>query len=358
MIIEDFSVEALQHHSLWYLLKKQYGQHVDVVRPTPAGNDPWTDFRAYRMFNGRILVGFSSLAETVHAQGLMAIGEGVSEHISTQAHERVQHLCAIQPPNDDLGTFIFTDSQPIPSNDKTDWRCDVSFYGPFPFPDREGTYHRPVEEKSVILDFESILTVASVGHLIYVRRSNYAEQRWQFVNNAITPMTAPTLSECMKLVYEWSVVSQDPFNNSEPISQKAAQFCSITGLEQWHIDAYPDMQIARFLAGRDDARMRPEDAVGPQEDLIVYIKQNSSFVSLASLLDANPGTWDVQDIAELEQTSLDVRKAAFYKHHTRHDYPGDGNVPEIIWEKASVVFSPWFEVFSKAKGNSKWLMEE
>lgn len=354
MIIEDFNVEALKHHSLWYLLKKEHGTQVDVVRPTPAGNEPWTDFKAYRMFNGRTLLGFGKLAETVHAQGLLAIGEGVSEHISTQVYERVEHLCLIQPPNDDLGTFAFTDSQPVPSN--TDWRCDISYYGPWPFPDLEGNMLRPTADKSVLIEFETIISVPNIGHLIYLRRKNYAEQRWQLVNNAITPMTAPTLSECMKLVYEWSIVSQEPFNNNEAISQKAAEFCSLTGLQQWHIDAYPDMQIARFLAGRDDARMRPDDAIGPQEDLLLYIKQNSSFVSLASLLECNLGTWDVQDIAELEQTSLDIRKADFYKHHTRHEYPGDGNVPEIIWEKASVFFNPWFEVFSKAKGNSKWLI--
>lgn len=354
MIIENFTVEALNHHSLWYLLKKQYGQHIDIVKPTPAGNEPWTDFKAYRMFNGKVLIGFSKPGKTVSAHGLMAIGEGVSELFSTQAYERIEHLYLIQPPNDDLGTFIFTDSQPIPSS--TEWRCDISNYGPWPFPDLNGNYSRPVQEKNVIVEFEPIINMVGVGHLIYVRRLNYTEERWEFVNNALTPMTAPTLSETLKLVHEWATVSQEPFNNTELISLKAKQFCEVTGLESWHLDAYPDMQIARFLAGEQNARLRPSDAIGPQEDLVLYLKQNCSFISLATLLSANHGTWDVQDIAELEQNSIPLRKAALFKDSCNIEYPGDGNIPNMIWENLGSYLEPWFKLFDKAKGNSEWLI--
>lgn len=356
MKIKEFSVNALQKHSLWYLLKKQYKNDIDIVRPTAAGNEPWLDVEAYKMFNGSILLGFSHPTKTIFAQGLVAIGDGITEHISTQAYERIDYLVNIKPPNDNFGTFSFVDSQPVPINSGRDWRCDVSYYGPMPFPDLEGNKVQAMSDKSVLVTFEPILSIPGTAHLIYLRRTDYADARDYHVNHALTPMTACTLSECIKLIYEWSQVSHEPFNNIEDIAVDAKKFCEILGITEDLVSPYPDMQIAKFLSGNPKARNRPDNPVGPTEPLIQFIRRNTAHMSLASLLSINPGVWDVRDIAELEQTSIDLRKQALFKDLLGREYPEDGILPQFAIDSIGPFLTQWFEYFDKAKDISKGLM--
>lgn len=355
MIIKDFSVDSLNECSLWYLLKNQYEGTVDLVRPTAAGFEPWTGFHAYRMFNGSVLLGFPNLSKTVFAQGLVAIGDGVTEYITTQAYERIQNLVTIEPPNDDLGTFSFVDSAPVPSS--LDWRCDVAYYGPMPFPDLNGVFHNPTAEQSVLLAFEPIISVPGVGYIIYLQRKDFHAQRNEFVNNALTPMTAPTIGECFKLVHEWSVVAGDPFNNTEKIAVGAKKFCEIVGITEQLVSPYPNMQIAKFLQGHAEARVRPDNAVAPEDELLRFIQQNTAHMSLASILSVNPGVWDVWDIAELEQDSIVERKKEFFKTIVGSPATETFSIPPVIDQNVADFANQWLYYFDTAKELSKALMQ-
>lgn len=322
MKVVEFNVEALQKHKLWYVLTETYGDDLTLCRPTPAGIEPYNKATAYRMFNRRVLLGFDDVLDAQSQNGLMVIGEGTTEYVSTQPYERISRLCAIAPPNDNLGTFIFTDSVPV-LQPNTDWRCDSGRYGPGPYPDVEGVIERPINDKSVLVEYEPIMSVPGIAHLIYVRRSNYKDERNHFLNNATTQMATATLSEMFVLLNEWSKVSEYPFQNTEEIAQDAKRFLSAIKFNEALIDGCPPMQIAKFLMGETDARLRPSNPLPTSQQLETFVRNRSSHLSLASLLSTNPGVWDVQDIAELEQPVIKNNTFALYKHFFVNDAPED-----------------------------------
>lgn len=303
MNIIDFSVDALSKHQLWYATLENYTDEITLCRPTTVGFEPYNKATAYRMFNGRTLIGFDNVIEAQSQNGIVSIGQGTTEYISTQPYERIKHICEIAPPNDQFGTFTFVDSQPVLSP-TTDWRCDAGRYGPSPYPDFNGNYADPISEKSVLLEYEPILSVPGIAHLIYLRRSNFEAERNEFLNNATTQMATATLPEMFVLLNEWSKVANEPFNNAEEIAQDAKSFLSAIHFNESIIAGYPSMQIARFIEGDSQARQRPNNPLPINTDIELFIKTRSSHLSLASLLSTDRGLWDVQDIAELEQPTL------------------------------------------------------
>jgi hypothetical protein len=355
MILKDFSTNVIAEHHAWYLLKNNYATGLTVMRPTPVGPEPYTDYSAYKMADGRVLLGFNKLVATVLAQGLLALGDSGTEYITTQVWERISDICLIAPPNEDLGTFAFVDSQP-PSilEPHKDWRCDREYYGPYPYPTLDGEILDPLNESSVIVAFEPIISLVGVGHLIYMQRTNYREQRNELVNNAITPMTAPTLSETLKLIHEWSLVADDPFDNQELIAQDAKDFVRITGITESLLAPYPDMQIARFLSGDEQARVRPADAVAPQVDLIEFVQNSVSHISLTRIALLNPSIWNSDEIDVAEQALIQDKCDLFIAQHVK-DMPSGINVnnleetlPAPVKRILLSFFTEWLSLIHKA----------
>ena len=329
MILTDFSLNVIANHQTWYLLKNTYKTGLTVMRPTPVGPEPYTDYSAYKMADGRVLIGFNRLVATVLSQGLVALGDDGAEYITTQVWERIDSICAINPPNDDLGTFAFVDSQP-PSilEPHKDWRCDKEYYGPYPYPTLDGVILDPLSDSSVIVAFEPIISLCGVGHLIYMQRTNYKEQRNELVNNAITPMTAPTLSETLKLISEWALVAEEPFSNQELIAQDARDFVKITGLTDELMSPYPNMQISKFLSGDEQARLRPADAVAPQPELIEFIQNSVSHISLSRIVLLNPTIWDYDEVFMAEKACEQEKCDAFIAQHVK-DLPTGLNITNV-----------------------------
>lgn len=355
MEIVDFNVQALNNHQMWYVLTKNYGDDLALGRPTPSGISPYIKASAYRMFNGRVLLGFDDIIDAQLQNGLVAVNGGVTEYVSTQPYERIKHLCEITPPNDQFGTFTFVDSQPVISPDK-DWRCDNGRYGPSPYPDFNNNYVDPITEKSVLLEYEPILSVPGVAHLIYLRRSNFEQERYEFVNNATTQMATATLPEMFVLLNEWSKVSQPPFENSEEIAQDAHQFLDLLSFDETLISGYPSMQISKFIMGDTNARLRPESPLPISQQLENFVRNRSSHISLASLLSTNPGVWDLWDIAELEEVSIRNNLLALYKKFLVSDAPENFSLSlyrELIKERLpegyGIYLESWFSAYDKAE---------
>lgn len=320
MNIVTFSVDALSKHQLWYATLENYTNEITLCRPTTTGFEPYTKATAYRMFNGRVVIGFDNAIEAQSQNGIVAIGEGTTEYISTQPYERIKHLCEIAPPNDNLGTFTFVDSQPV-IEENLDWRCDSGRYGPSPYPDFTGEYVNPVTEKSILLEYEPILSVPGIAHLIYLRRSNFEEERHQFLNNATTQMATATLPEMFVLLNEWAQVTEEPFSNSELIAIDAKNFLNAVHFDESFINGYPPMQITKFIVGDDQARQRPETPLPINNVLQLFIKTRSSHLSLSSLLSTDPGLWDVEDVAQLEEPTLHTNMLSLHKQFFVNDAP-------------------------------------
>ena len=356
MILKDFSLDIIANHHTWYLLKNTYRTGLTIIRPTPVGPEPYTDYGAYKMADGQVLIGFNRLVATVLSQGLIALGDDGSEYITTQVWERISDICRIEPPNEELGTFAFVDSQP-PSilEPHKDWRCDKGYYGPYPYPTLDGVILDPLNDASVIVAFEPIISIVGIGHLIYMQRTNYKSQRNELVNNAVTPMTAPTLSETLKLVYEWSLVAQSPFNNEELIAQDAKDFVRLTGLTEQLLAPYPDMQIAKFVSGNDQARLRPSNAVGPQEELLNFVKNSVSHMSLARIVLLNPTIWDVEEIASVEGSLFQDKCDAFVAQHVKNMPTGinvsnlEGTLPLPVKKILLSFFTEWLKLYENSR---------
>ena len=312
MNIETFTVEALNKHQMWYALHNTCGSEVTLCRPTSVGYEPYNNATAYRMFNSRVVLGFNNAIEAQSQNGIVAIGDGFTEYVSTQPFERIKHILEIAPPNDQEGTFTFVDSQPV-VNPNLDWRCDAGRYGPSPYSSCDGEVYNPISEKSVLLQYEPILSVPSVAHLIYLRRSNYEVERHEFLNNALTQMATATLAEMLVLLSEWAQVAEAPFNNSEEISQDAKRFLEAINFDSSIIDGYPAMQLTRFLGGDINARLRPDNPMAPSDKMINFIKTRVSHLSLASLISTDTGLWDLLDIAELEESAIHNNLISLHK---------------------------------------------
>ena len=348
MMINDFSPTVIANHQTWYLLKNTYKTDITVVRPTPVGPEPYLHFSAYRMANGQVLLGFNDLVKTTLSQGLIAIGPDGSEYITTQVWERIAELCQIAPPNDDLGTFAFVDSQP-PSilEPHKDWRCDKEYYGPYPYPTLDGVILDPLSESSVIVAFEPIISLAGIGHLIYMQRTNYQTQRNELVNNALTPMTAPTLPETLKLVHEWAAVGDSPFENQELIAQDAKDFVRLTGLTSELLAQYPDMQIFKFLQGDENARVRPADALPIDTDLLKFVRDRVSHVRLNTIVQDNPAIWDLQEVIDYESETLNQRKLSFVSRYGLQSLDDLDNAK--VKEQLGAFFEEWLELYENCR---------
>lgn len=272
------------------------------------------------MFNGRVVIGFDNAIEAQAQNGIVAIGDGTTEYVSTQPYERIKHLCEIAPPNDNLGTFTFVDSQPV-IQENLDWRCDSGRYGPNPYPDLNGEYINPIETNSVLLEYEPIFSVPGIAHLIYLRRTNFETERNEFLNNAITQMATATLPEMFVLLNEWAQVSEPPFNNGELISQDAKDFLAAIKFNPALIDGLPPMQISKFICGDNNARQRPAEPQPVSQQLFWFVKSKVSHLSLAGLLSTDPGLWDVRDVAELERQPLNNNMLSLHNQFFVNDAP-------------------------------------
>ena len=350
MNIENFTLDVIARHQTWYLLHNNYQNDITIIRPTPTGPESYTDYSAYRMADNRILIGFNKLVGTVLSQGLIALGDDGEEYITTQIWERISDICNIAPPVDEPGTFVFVDSQPIVAPN-IDWRCDTQYYGPMPFPDLNGVRTNPTEEQSVITVFEPIISASGLAHIVYLRRKDFSQQRLEFIDNALTPAVCTTLGECVKLIHEWALMAEEPFNNTEDIAIKAKLFCNHFDIHHELIRPYPNMQIMKFLSGDSQARVRPDNAIAPQDDLIRFIQDNVSHIKLSRLVEINPNIWNYQEIVRIEELELQNKIDNFISQHIKNMPSGinysnvEDCIPYAVKKNLLPFLKEWLRLF-------------
>lgn len=162
-------------------------------------------------------------------------------------------------------TFTFTDSKPIINSNSG--RCDMSMNGPSVFIRNEDVPVSNIFNSTFIASmgevstFQSVLAVDGIGHIIYVGYDTQEKEEFD-INENNTPKATRTLFELLKLMVEWKLVSESPWNSNDKIAIAAKQFFTKLDLplevEEDMINNQCDMQVSRYLKGNVNARNRPD----------------------------------------------------------------------------------------------------
>jgi hypothetical protein len=258
------------------------------------------------MPNGKIIVAWKAFS-IFSMHNLVVLHNDIVENINLTPIERVIDIYD-RPVDAQVGTFIFTNSDMILAPN-LDWRCDNGKFGPKPFQEV-----KIIDQLSEIIMYEPILSVNGVGHLIYIE--GVAKQ--ELANNELSqgemPTTGRTLWETLKLIREWSIVNNEPFNNSEAVSYKSNQFIRELKFTQEEIDVIDQqipMQIANYIMGNTNARQRPDGILQITDDVKHLLFSRLSSCSLSSLEYLNPGMWDLEELLSKEKEELIIEKAKF-----------------------------------------------
>lgn len=198
-------------------------------------------------------------------------------------------------PFDKFKFFLFVDSVQIPAFEEyiqsfnrsktkegtTPVRCDYNQYGGYPF-------HIP-ENGYTILNTMNVYSISGTAHVAYFET---ADKENTNPHHASINAGAKTYAGILKNIYEWSVVADEPFNNTENIAQKSKdmwqQMDLPEDLKNWLINDYYDMRVSRYLKGENEIVADVEDEEQMPQVLSDYIKSNCKYRTLTSLVNSHP----------------------------------------------------------------------
>jgi hypothetical protein len=234
---------------------------------------------------------------------------------------QVLNLCPLEriidiynrPLDANLGTFSFAKSIPI---DGGDWRCHRGAYGPWQFTD--DNHQIVIDEVTQIVIYESLLNLNNAGYLVYLEATGKTQLAEQKVNNSIAPVTGRTLQETMRLIYEWSVLAEEPFNSTDEAAVAAKTFLDFLGFtsdERTALASLPPMQISNYLAGSETARVRPSNIPALDDAIKTMVFKRMASSSLSALFKIH-GIEDTYGLQALEQAELDAGIQRFNDYYT------------------------------------------
>jgi hypothetical protein len=265
------------------------------------------------MNNNHLLVAFDDEYKHHSKHNLIATNGTISEIINLANFERIYNYYKLGVDSEDHGGFTFMNSAPVPSFDGQ-WRCDADLYGVALFTDPTGGSLVEIpDEADELLVYEPIFSINGVGHIIYTHRRNKTN-KFNLINNSITPFAAYSIGESFKLILEWAKVSENPFNNSEDISIKAANFVNQIGLTESLVSNQPDMQIFEYLKGNSNARIRPVGVQDISDECDLFIKKNMSHITLSHIIKLYPDSWDLEEILNKELSDIDSYVSDSFGH--------------------------------------------
>lgn len=306
--VQPFNLEVIKTHKCFYLLRHiSNAAEVQIIHNTPAGHIDTNVADAFSMPNGKILIAWKAPLNIGPMHNLSVISGATVENVNLVPLERVIDIYD-RAVDAQVGVFSFTNSDMIlaPSQD---WRCDNGKFGPRSF--------HPItimEDLPQIVVYEPVLSVNGVGHIIYVEGVGKQTLADHHLNADTHPVTGRTLWETLKLIREWAIVNQEPFNNTEAVSHKAHQFIrelKLTEQELAVIDQQIPMQIANYLTGNTNARQRPDGVLPITDDVKDLLFSRLASCSVAALEYLNPGMWDLQELLRVEQEQLLVDEQIF-----------------------------------------------
>ena len=312
MTIQQFTTDVIDNYKLFFMLQKLNANSGDIsLLYKEVGADvPFEDYSLFEMNNGHLLVAFDHEYKYQNKHNLIATNGDISEIINLQSFERIYKYYKLGVDSEEHGGFTFMNSAPVPSFDNQ-WRCDAGLFGVEFFTDPTGGSLIEIpDESDELLVYEPIFSLNGTAHLIYTERKNKTS-KFELMNNSVTPFAAYSLGESIKLITEWSKVSEEPFGNTEDIAIKSYNFINEIGLSERLVSNQPDMQIFEYLKGNSTARLRPDGAQLLLEDLNSFVKKNISHMSLSHIVSLYPESWDIQEILSKEAERFPIEISEF-----------------------------------------------
>ena len=301
--VKPFSIEILSEYKAFFLLDQlpKGADSVDVWVKTPVGKESVDFVDVFQMKDGSLLAAWKHPYQKLPLHNLEVFCNGNVQILNLYTVERIIDIYD-RPVDADMGTFIFCPSTIIPSGD---WRCDQSMYGPKKF-DNE-TVSRVIENAGQIVYYESFLNVNGVGHVMYLESSGKSELANEKLNNSVVPATGRTLQECLRLIYEWSVLAQEPFNSKEEAPLCSYDFVKslkLSDQELATIESLTPMQVSKFISGSNTARLRDMDINPLSEDVANIVFKRMAASSLSFIVSLNPGIWELGEVIQEEHKQL------------------------------------------------------
>ena len=260
----------------------------------------------YALFSvkNRILIVFYNYRTLTPKTYIYAEYKNVKQIIQVSIYEDVQKFFHMGKDHT-WGGFAFTGSRVVEKSDIiiSNKRCDIDDYGPIYWDNTGGISTNPLNDSfsqtlSIvnIADFAIIASVPNAGHILYLRFKPVNGQMVaaEAVDQAVVPAAARTLFEIIKLIDEWAVVSESPWDNTQAISIKAKEFMDGLNIPQEVVESIrlqqTDMQVYRYLSGDENARNRPPlEEIALMPDVVYsWFKEQFCYRSFESLVLYHP----------------------------------------------------------------------
>ncbi len=324
MQINNFTIQVVNDHRMFYMLDKISGDNESIFlfKETPSGRLEHTLFQAYRMANNKVLIAFPFEMPRMTDYNYVAVCGEIEEIVNTQCYERIHNIYTKTPDND-KGCFAFANSLPVVLDIETG-RCDINNYGPINFT-KNGLIAEPlVDDVNKLITYEPILSVNGVGHIIFIHMKDDEELAELVINNFEIPTAARTFMEILKVMTEWAEVHEPPFNNREPVVDKTIQLFETIGLDNDLVDHIKtnqvDMQVAQFLLGNPNARVRPNGVLPLTTEVENWLLSKLCFMTLSKLLEFYPDAWDTEEVLEKEKEIFTPRMIGCFSNYKMEYY--------------------------------------
>ena len=322
-MITDFNLDVLNEQRMFYMVQKDSSVlDFDAMHwKTPTGLEAVEGYQLHRMQNDMVLISFAKELANHSKYNLVIQGKNSTvdnEIVPLQFFQRIEPFYNASVDNSD-GGFMFFSSE-IVQVAATPWRCDYQMYGPKRFEVHNSVLGNFLDNFALdrIITYEPIISVNSVGHLVFLHFSDDEELSEIVFQNDYHPSSARTLSECVKQIIEWADVSKSPFNNSEAIAITANKFLVDAGFDDGLCELVRQnqvpMQIAQFLMGSENARRRPSGVQPLFSELDQFIRRNVSNLSLTAILDLYPDAWNRQEVLERELEVMASQEEQLVRH--------------------------------------------
>ena len=163
-----------------------------------------------------------------------------------------------------------------------------------------------------VTDVAHILSITGSGHILRVATSNEGNLNQ---NSRGSYTASRTLTGMIKLLHEWSVVSREPFNNEEKVSNCAVSFLNNINLNENIISdilsGTGDMVLARYIRGDTERSLEKEtqSLYDMPDSFKQYLKSHytySNIYDLDNILNLN-----IFSVNEMIEYRLSLEKIIF-----------------------------------------------
>lgn len=313
-----FDLSVLETHRSFFVLLHHRTDATDlqVVLDTPSGRIDADFIDLYEMQNGVLMAAWRDPFRHTPYHNAVVTSSSGEELVNFTQTERLLEFYN-KPLNSRTGTFAFANSVVV-VQPNTNWRCDSGLYGTQDFRQKPDFIESPNE----LVFFENVLSVNGDSHLCYLEGKNKTAMRDYEINHSVLPCAATTLQEILKLIDEWAVVADEPFNNKDIVSSKAKRFMANmrwTAEELTVIKSQTPMQVARYLTGDDNARQRSQGILALEQELTraVFKRMAHGSMAYANALH-DYALWNHEELVTKESAELAAGVARF---KTAYDIP-------------------------------------